>query len=184
MMTHGLKRFMQKSQQKPWQAGKTTIAGQRLPWRERFRQQKGVAALEFALVAPLFFLVLFMSFELGFMMMADAALDRTSNRIARMGRIGLPSADCVSVIRNTMKDDLVPWARDDNFYIDVKVYEPDIVFSDIDDPNYLPSCEVGGPGALMVYRLGFDSPGFVGVLGALGLSPFHYERTVVIQNEP
>lgn len=149
-----------------------------------FKRNEGVAALEFALVAPLFFLVLLLGLELGLMAMADAALDRTTTQISRMGRIGLTEADCLAVIHREMVEGLSPWADQSRLYIDVQIYEPDVVFSDVNDPNYQPSCEAGGPGALMVYRLGFEQAGFVGVFGLLGWKFFNYQRTVVIQNEP
>lgn len=149
-----------------------------------WQQNKGVAALEFAIVAPLFFLMLFLGLELGLMAMADAALDRTTSKISRMGRIGIVEADCLAAIRREMIHELSPWADHSSLHIDVQIYEPDVVFSDVNDPDYRPSCVAGGPGALMVYRLGFKSTGFVGILGLLGWDAFTYQRTVVVQNEP
>jgi hypothetical protein len=137
-------------------------------------------------VAPLFFIVFFLLIEVVFMLMADATLDAAASRVARMGKIGIVG-DCRTAVINTLEDTLSIWANKRNLHADVKVYHPGegFDFGDIDDQaHYVPECDAGARGEMVVYRLGFDQPGLTGLISLLGLDFFRYERIVVIQNEP
>ena len=149
--------------------------------------QRGVTALEYALVAPLFFIVLFIGLEVTFMLLADATLDSATSRIGRMGKIGMfQGADCHEKVMTELEDVVGFWADTTNLHADAKIYKPgeSIEFEDIDDEDYEPECDVGDRGDMVVFRLGFDKPGLTGVISFLGMDFFRYERFVVIHNEP
>lgn len=153
---------------------------------ELWRHQRGVTALEYALVAPLFFLVLFMSIEVTFMLLADSTLDTAASRITRMGKIGqFQGQDCHEKVMRELTDTLSIWADTTNVYADAKIYKPgeDNSFEALDQ-NYTPVCNTGDRGDMVIFRLGFDKPGLTGLIRYLGLSVFRFERIVVIQNEP
>lgn len=155
-------------------------------WLKRFkRSQQGVTALEYALVAPLFFTVLFLSIEITFMLLADATLDRAASRVARMGKIGI-EGDCKTAVMGELNDTLSFWADKTRVYADATIYTPgvDPSFGDIDDEDYTPVCNAGGQGDMVVYRLGFEKPGLTGLISLLGLQVLKFERIVIIQNEP
>lgn len=159
--------------------------GQRL--RDLRRNQRGVTALEYALVAPLFFIALFMSIEVTFMLLADATLDTAANRITRLGKIGeFQGADCHAKVMTELQNTVSFWANTDKLHADVNVYKPgeDSNFGDIDDPDYQAQCDAGQRGDMVVFRIGFDKPGLTGVMQMLGADFIRYERTVVIFNEP
>lgn len=61
---------------------------QRRPKRER-----GAAALEFALIAPFFFLVVFGGIEIGFMFRSNLALEDTARTAARVASVERAGAD-------------------------------------------------------------------------------------------
>ncbi|KAA8999455.1 pilus assembly protein [Affinibrenneria salicis] len=150
------------------------------------RNQRGVTALEYALVAPLLFAVLFIAIEMAFIMLADAHLDVAANRVARMGRIGI-TGDCRQAVSKVMNKTLAAWISADSVvYAEAKVYAPggDNAFGDLNDPNYQPACDVGDVGNMVIYRLGFDRPGLTGFISWLGLSRVRFERVILIQNEP
>jgi hypothetical protein len=61
--------------------------------RGRTRRERGAAALEFALVAPLFFLVVFGGIEIGLMFRSHLAIQDMSRGAARVASIERDSAD-------------------------------------------------------------------------------------------
>ncbi|RLM22678.1 hypothetical protein BIY29_11855 [Brenneria alni] len=158
-----------------------------LPYLLR-RNQRGVTALGYALVAPLLFAVIFIALEVSFIMLADAHLDIAANRVARMGRIGI-DGDCQQAVRSVMKNTLSTWVSSESeMYVDAKIYSPGEdkanKFSDLNDKNYLPVCDAGGRGDMVIYRLAFDRPGLTGFIAWLGYNYMRFERVVLIQNEP
>lgn len=161
--------------------------GWRRTFRRLWRDHRGVTALEFAIVAPLFFMVLLMSVEVTFALLADVTLDSAASRITRMGKIGVfaQEADCQSAVKAEFEKTLGIWADRENVYVNAKLYKPGETIT-FDDKNgqYDPACNTGDRGDMVVFRLGFDKPGVTGVLALMGLNLFHYERLVVIQNEP
>jgi hypothetical protein len=149
--------------------------------------QRGVTALEFALVAPAAILVLFFAIEMGIMMMADATLGRVANDIARQGQTNrLDNSDCTRSVRSLLSAGMSSWVfNDDDLFVDVRVYEPGRYTKlPVNDPNYQAQCNIGGRNALMIYRLGFSSPGFSGVLSWLNIKIMRFERSIIVQNEP
>lgn len=157
----------------------------RTRWSRLARNQRGITALEYALVAPLLFAVIFLAIEVAFIMLADAHLDVAANRVARMGRIGI-TGDCQQAVNKVMTDTLSSWiSSDSKVYAEAKVYTPgaDNAFSDAYDANYTPVCDTGGRSSMVIYRLGFDRPGLTGFIYWLGLSRARFERVILIQNE-
>ncbi|HEY9279806.1 MAG TPA: hypothetical protein VIP51_07010, partial [Eoetvoesiella sp.] len=90
-------------------------------------------------------------------------------------------------VRGTFEDSVRMWVYDSGqLRVDARVYSPggDNSAPDVDDPDYVPVCNTGDRGDMIIYRLGFDRPGFSGVMGWLGIQLLRFERTVIIQNEP
>lgn len=170
------------------QAGAGILPSSSSPQQARRRRhgQRGVTALEFALVAPMVFLVLFFVIEIGIMLMADATLGRVANHIARQGRLNkLSSANCTASVRTLLEDGMRGWGKD--FIVDVKVYSPSdsvSVNASVFNENYTPTCTLGTENSLMVYRIGFQSSGFTGIIRWLSVDDFRFERTIILQNEP
>jgi len=154
--------------------------------RLRRHAQRGVSALEFALVAPAALLVLFFSIEIGIMMMADATLTRVTGQIAREMQVYKGPAGgngCTAKIRQQLAEGMKPWVRDDkNLKIASVAYAPDGEPTGSDDAAIL--CDTGGRGALILYTVGFEQPSFTGILGTLGIRLLKFERSFLIQNEP
>jgi Flp pilus assembly pilin Flp len=152
------------------------------------RDRRGASALEYALVAPLLFAVVFVAIEVTVILFADAVLEGTANRVTRIGRLGVPEGStCEGAVRRTLEDNLDGWVVDStDLRLDVRVYTPGqgIRFDDVDDEDYTPICDAGERGDIVMYRLGLDRPGLTGMLSWLGIDIVRLERTVVIQNEP
>jgi len=165
---------------------KTWLARRWQRVRRLGRAQRGVAALEYAIVAPLLFGVIFVAVETTVMLFADSALETAANRVTRIGKLGVPEGmDCETAVRAEMERVLSRWvASPADLRIDVKVYEPGMPFDDVDDESYVPVCDAGDRGDMVVYRLGFDRPGLTGFVTWLGGDILRFERIVLIQNEP
>lgn len=164
----------------------------------RFRRnRRGSAAVEFALVAPIFFALLFAIIETAFVFFAGQVLETVTQDSARMimtgqaqnagysqaqfktyvcGKIGV-LFDCVNGI-----------------YVDVKSY-PGFSSISINDPidaskNFVPpnNYSAGGPGDIVVVRLFYQWPLFVTGLGYnisnLSGSKRLLSATAAFRNEP
>ncbi|MFT0533920.1 TadE/TadG family type IV pilus assembly protein [Castellaniella hirudinis] len=134
--------------------------------------------MEFAIVAPVLFLVLFASLEVGFMMMADAALERTASQVTRHARIDLRGS-CTNSLKSAIQDGLAGWAKPNSVQVSAQVLYASDPVNFPQTPN---SC--GGPKDMVQYRISFTQPMFIGMLGFMGIDPFTYQRTVIVQNEP
>lgn len=139
-------------------------------------RQDGVTALEFALIAPIFILALLGCIEVGFMLMADATLERAANQVTRQARIEY-RGDCKNRLLDELNGFLGGWATADAASTHIKLlhrHDPD---------STLPDNSCGSAKDVVQYNLGFKQPRFMGVLGYFGVHPA-YRRSVIVQNEP
>ena len=164
----------------------------------RFRRnKKGTAAVEFALVAPMFFAVLFAIIEMALVFFASQILETVTQDTSRLIMTGQAqnAAYTQAQFKNAVCAKLVTMFDCVNgISIDVQSYK---AFStvDISDPidagknfvppnNYLP----GGPGDIVVVRMFYKWPLFVTGLGFnianVGTNQRLLTATAAFQNEP
>jgi Flp pilus assembly protein TadG len=164
----------------------------------RFRRnRKGTAAVEFALVAPIFFGVLFAIIELALVFFASQILETVTQDTARLIMTG--QAQNAAFTQATYKDAVcakltVMFDCLNGVSIDVQSYKT-FASVNIADPidagknfvppnNYLP----GGPGDIVVVRLFYKWPLFVTGLGFnvanIGNNQRLLTATAAFQNEP
>jgi Flp pilus assembly protein TadG len=164
----------------------------------RFRRnRRGSAAVEFALVAPIFFAVLFAIIELALVFFASQMLETVTQDTSRLIMTG--QAQNAAYTQASFKDAVcakltVMFDCLNGVSIDVQSYKQ---FSTVDiaDPidsgknfvppnNYLP----GGPGDIVVVRLFYKWPLFVTGLGFnpanIGGNKRLLTATAAFQNEP
>lgn len=134
------------------------------------RQQGGIAALEFAIIAPVFFLVLLGCVEMGLFLMADAAVERAAHQLTREARIHY-RGNCTGQMKAVLDTKLRGWGSVSK--VEAKVLHK----ADADSPNT--ACGAGKD--LVEYTLNVNKVGFIGVLNFLDFKP---SRTIVVQNEP
>ena len=96
-------------------------------FRERLRTHSntGSAIIEFAVIAPVFFLLLFAILEIGIIYFAQSALQYGTNDIARMVRTGQTSAQGVTqdTVRQRVCTDIAPLIPCDNdLNVDVEAF--------------------------------------------------------------
>ena len=164
----------------------------------RFRRnRRGTAAVEFALVGPIFFAVLFAIIELSLVFFASQILETVTQDTARLIMTG--QAQNASFTQAQFKNAvcaklIVMFDCVNGVSIDVQSYKT-FATVDIADPidsgknfvppnNYLP----GGPGDIVVVRLFYKWPLFVTGLGFnvsnIGGNKRLLTATAAFQNEP
>jgi Flp pilus assembly pilin Flp len=170
----------------------------------RFREnQRGSAAVEFALVAPLFFALLFAIIETGMVFFASQSLETTVQDSARTIRTG--QAQIAKYDKASFKKDVVCanasvlFDCENGIYVDVQSYPSGFESVKISDPvtrdpitgdNFVDNTkyDAGGPGAIVVVRLFYQWPLFVTGLGYnlanLSGSKRLLAATAVFKNEP
>ena len=161
------------------------------------RNRKGAAAVEFALVAPMFFAVLFAIIEMALVFFASQILETVAQDTSRLIMTGQAqnAAFTQAQFKNAVCAKLVTMFDCVNgVSIDVQSY-PQFSSVDISDPidagknfvppnNYLP----GGPGDIVVVRLFYKWPLYVTGLGFnianVGTNQKLLTATAAFQNEP
>jgi hypothetical protein len=142
----------------------------------RFRgNQRGSAAVEFALVAPLFFALLFAIIETGLVFFASQGLETALQDSARMIQTG--QAQAANYTKESFKTKVVCthvnalFDCENGIYVDVQSYPSGFKSVEIDDPIaggiFVDNTvyKAGGPGDIVVVRLFYQWPIFVTGLG-------------------
>ncbi len=151
----------------------------RSKWRRFCRNRRGSAAVEFALVAPVFFALLFAIFETAIIFFASQVLETITQDSARM--ISTGQAQNLSYDATAFKNNVVcPRALGlgavfdcaNGIYIDVQNYNSSfsniVINSQIDaNGNFINNMQYnpGGPCNVVVVRLFYQWPLFVTGLG-------------------
>lgn len=168
---------------------------------DRFRgNNRGSAAVEFALVAPLFFALLFAIIETGLIFFASQSLETAVQDSARMiltGQAQIAKLDKQSFKQNVVcPNTSVLFDCTNGIFVDVTSYPSSSGFGSVaisepisggnfvDNTKYDP----GGPGDIVVVRLFYQWPLFVTGLGYnianLGGSKRLLSATAAFKNEP
>jgi Flp pilus assembly protein TadG len=176
----------------------------------RFRRnRRGSAAVEFALVAPVFFALLFAILETALMFFATQVLETMTQDSARAIQTGQAQSGGVSVCQvagasapctqatfaNYVCSQIPALFSCANLYVDVKSYSSSfasvVINSQIDGSgNFVNNMQynAGGPGDVVVVRLFYQWPLFVTGLGYnisnLAGSKRLLVATAAFQNEP
>jgi Flp pilus assembly protein TadG len=141
----------------------------------RFRRnQRGSAAVEFAMVAPIFFGLLFAIIETGLVFFANQTLETTTQDSARVVMTG--QAQLAAYTKQSFKDSVVCpkvaglFDCTNGIFVDVQSYSKftNVTISDpitagnfVDNTKFCP----GGPGDIVVMRIFYQWPIFVPGLG-------------------
>jgi Flp pilus assembly protein TadG len=173
------------------------IAAARHALRRFRRNRRGSAVVEFALIAPMFFGLLFAIIEVALMFFASQVLETVTQDSARMIMTG--QAQTAAYTQAQFKTDVCNrivalFDCTNGIYVDVQSYKQ---FSTVNiaDPidaskNFVPpnNYSPGGPGDIVVVRLFYQWPVFVTGLGFnisnLSGSKRLLTATAAFQNEP
>ena len=165
----------------------------------RFRgNQRGSAAVEFALVAPLFFALLFAIIETGLVFFASQSLETALQDSARAIMTG--QAQISNLTKQSFKANIVCkyagslFDCENGIFVDVQSYPSGFGSVTISDPisggNFVDNTQYnpGGPGDIVVVRLFYQWPLYVTGLGYnlanLSGSKRLLTATAAFKNEP
>lgn len=163
---------------------------------KRRRAKSGATALEFALVAPIFFVMIFGILEAGAVYIGEAWLQYATSDVGRMvrtGQIQLQNVD-QTTFRNMVCARLSPYLPcDGNLRVEVQAY------SDFPSANFLPPVDANGnfnaaaynPGAACqvvlvrnVYKWTVHTPVFAAFLVNTGTDKRLISAAAAFRNEP
>lgn len=102
-----------------------TVLGIKITSDARARAQSGSAMIEFALIAPVFFLLLFAIMEVGIIFFAQSTLQHGAEDVARMVRTGQAQSAQLSqsVMKTKLCASIAPLIPcDGNLYLDVQAF--------------------------------------------------------------
>lgn len=157
--------------------------------------QRGATALEYAMVMPLLFSVIFVSIEVTFILFADAQLEAAANAMTRYGKIGIkdpatgnltrPTCDqLMTVLRNSISG----WVYNNkaaNLWFTTSIYSatggPATAGC---DSRVAGGTGSGAEGDLVLYTINVNRTGFTGFITLLGQgNTWQSQRALLIQNE-
>jgi Flp pilus assembly protein TadG len=173
--------------------------------------ERGVSAIEFALVLPILIFVTLGTVEIGLDLWVDATVETAAQRASRLGITTVQPAGKTleQAVEANIKDTLTPWAsRIQTLTIDVKSYpsyaavgqpEPytDVnnigryvqgdPFTDVNKNGVWDADQgVGGTGGyndIVSYHISVTMPTFTGIPALVGISTLTFNRTFIVQNE-
>lgn len=181
-------------------------AGGGRPWRDR----RGMATTELALVLPLLLLLSAGTIEAGLMLMVDASLELGMRRAIRFGMTNQGGGTREDNIRAMLTEVMKTWKGDGTIDLTFRAYssldnvgrpEP---FTDVNgngtcdageqspaqDINHngqwdadMGASTAGGSGDIVIYTARLTRPGFSGVLRLVGISELTFSRQMAITNE-
>lgn len=136
--------------------------------RRRKRDREGSTAVEFALIALPFFVLLFGILEVGLLLLLDAVVETSVSDAGRLIRTGQAQQQAMTpqLIKQKLCDQMSVFAGDcpSRAYIDVRVVEafsnpvaPDPFASGVFDPSTL-DFKPGGPGDRVLVRIWYQHP--------------------------
>ncbi len=192
-----------------------------MPSRLRFRcytilrplrvLQDGAVALEFALLAPVFFLIIMGTFELGLVMFYSTVLEGATSFGSRIGKVNyLPPGynDRATYIRTQALEQLQGILPPEKLTFSMKTYntfdavsQPEACLVDVCDSTSPAGSftdtngngqwdpdqgknSPGAPGAIVQYELSYNYRFFTPFVGSLFADPLVLRGITVVSNEP
>ncbi|TCF97427.1 hypothetical protein BZM26_31465 [Paraburkholderia strydomiana] len=151
--------------------------------RALLRDSGGVSAIEFAIAAPLMFIMIFASIELGMGMIMDASVLMAANEASRYGltttapTTGTRDAKARQIAMNFIGG----WGNVPGTTISIAQTNYG-TFTNVGTSSSMSG--MGGFGDVVSYNISITTNGITGILPSLGLAPITYSSNFIVQNEP
>jgi Flp pilus assembly protein TadG len=150
--------------------------------RALLRDSGGVSAIEFAIAAPLMFIMILASIELGMGMIMDASVLMAANEASRYG---LTTTAPPTGTRDTQAKQIVMnmiggWAKVSGTTISITEVDYG-TFANVGTTNS--TSGMGGLGDVVSYNISITTNGITGILPSLNLAPITYSSNFIVQNE-
>ena len=142
---------------------------------------RGVAAIEFAILAPMMFILIFGTVEIALDMMADASVQFAAQQASRAGLVvETPTGESrATQAQNIVNSVLSTWI---SLGATVAITEVDYgSYNNLGSSNFQPG--QGGLSDVVSYNISLTTPGFSGIPQILGISSLNFQRNYLVQNE-
>ncbi|EKS66332.1 MULTISPECIES: TadE/TadG family type IV pilus assembly protein [Caballeronia] len=155
--------------------------GNRRFWKRIARDERGVSAIEFAIVAPVLFILILGTVEVALDMIVDASVQYAAQQASRAGLTttdpssGTRSQEAARIVNNILGG----W-KNINGTVDIKTYAYDS-YNDISAGNYEDT--MGGFGDVVLYQITVTMPTFSGIPKLFGINSMTFQRNYLVQNE-
>jgi Flp pilus assembly protein TadG len=157
------------------------------PFRRRLRallhDSGGVSALEFAIAAPVMFIMILAAIELAMGMLMDASVLMAANEASRYGlttttpATGTRDSQAQQIVMNLIGG----WGNIPGTKLSIAEIDYG-TFTNVGTSNS--TSGMGGFGDVVSYNISITTNGITGILPSLGLTPITYSSNFIVQNEP
>ncbi|WP_213229097.1 TadE/TadG family type IV pilus assembly protein [Caballeronia sp. NK8] len=145
------------------------------------RDERGVSAIEFALVGPIVFILILGTVEVALDMIVDASVQFAAQQASRAGLTttvpssGTRDAEARRIVNNVLGG----WTNiGGSVSITTRAYT---TYNDIGSSNYQDS--MGGFGDVVLYNISVTIPSFSGIPKLFGIDSLTFQRSYLVQNE-
>jgi Flp pilus assembly protein TadG len=145
------------------------------------RDERGVSAIEFALVGPVVFILILGTVEVALDMIVDASVQYAAQQASRAGLTTVvPSSGTRDAeAQNIVYKILGPWKNmGGTVDITTRSYS---TYNDISAGNYQDT--MGGFGDVVLYNISVTIPSFSGIPKLFGVNSMTFQRSYLVQNE-
>jgi Flp pilus assembly protein TadG len=145
------------------------------------RDQRGVSSIEFAILAPVLFIILLGTFEIALNMMVDASVQLAAQAASRAG---LTTTAPATGTRTQEAQEIVmsylgAWTKiGGTVTVNETAYS---TFSSVGTPTS--TTGMGGLGDVVMYNISITMHSFTGIPELLGMNTMTYQRNYLVQNE-
>lgn len=146
-----------------------------------WRDIRGVSAIEFALVAPVVFILVLGTLEMALDMIVDASVQIAAQQASR---IGLTTANPASGTRadqaQTVVNNVLGRWRNIGGTVTITTLNYGS-YNNVGSTNY--QANMGNFGDVVSYNIAVTIPGFSGIPQLLGVKSMTFQRNYIVQNE-
>lgn len=145
------------------------------------RDERGVSSIEFAILAPMVFIILLGTFEIALDMMVDTSVQLAAQAASRAGlTTSLPASGTrAQQAQQIVMSYLGAWTRiGGTVNITTTAYS---TFNNVGTSTN--TSGMGGLGDVVMYNISVTMKGFSGIPWLLGIRTMTYQRNYLVQNE-
>ena len=145
------------------------------------RDERGVSSIEFAILAPMVFIILLGTFEIALDMMVDTSVQLAAQAASRAGlTTSLPASGTrAQQAQQIAMSYLGAWTRiGGTVNITTTAYS---TFNNVGTSTN--TSGMGGLGDVVMYNISVTMKGFSGIPWLLGIRTMTYQRNYLVQNE-
>ncbi|MDR5783799.1 pilus assembly protein [Caballeronia sp. LZ065] len=151
--------------------------------RQFLRDERGIASIEFAVVAFMSVILIVGTVELALEMIVDASVQMAAQEASRVGlTTTAPSTGTRQAAAQATIDQILGgWKK---IGATVSITELNYgTYGNLGSSTYKPAADMGGYGDVIAYNIQLKMPGITGIPKMFGINQLTFERNYIVQNE-